>query len=347
MGAHPDYNGPPRRRTQRVEHTRSPETPFVPSPIEAVASSDVQWTESTLAALIETTKPGITRLVTITSGVGFALAAVSHNWAAWDLLLTALGCLIGTACSAAGANALNQWMERDRDARMTRTGSRPLPRGQLAPGEVFAWGASLAMVGLVVLLVSGGPVPAIISAVTIFSYLLIYTPSKPRTSVSTIIGAVPGALPPLIGWAAASKVVGIDALADPAGWSLFLIMFVWQIPHFLSIAWMYRDDYAAGGHCVLPVVDLTGRSTFAAMLVWTICLIPVSLAPAVFLSDWLGGVYAAVALLLGLIFLGFIVRFIIVRTREAARAAFIWSVIHLPILLLVMVAEAMGRKFFA
>ena len=115
----------------------------------------------------------------------------------------------------------------------------------------------------------------------------------------------------------------------------------------LSIAWMYRDDYAAGGHCVLPVVDLTGRSTFAAMLVWTICLIPVSLAPAVFLSAWLGGVYAAVALLLGLIFLGFIVRFIIVRTREAARAAFIWSVIHLPILLLVMVAEAMGRKFFA
>ena len=141
--------------------------------------------------------------------------------------------------------------------------------------------------------------------------------------------------------------MGFAALAEPAGWSLFLLMFVWQIPHFLSIAWLYRDDYAAGGHCVLPVIDVSGRSTFLAMLVWTICFIPVSLAPAVFLSDWLGYVYVTVALLTGLGFLYFVAKVVVLRTREAARAAFIASVIHLPILLLAMVAEALMLKFLA
>ena len=319
----------------------------MPSSAEIAATAAPDFSVTRFAALIETTKPGITRLVTITAGVGFAMAAVSMNWAAADLLRTAIGCLVGTALTAAGANALNQWMERDRDARMHRTESRPLPRGQLTPFEVFIFGTSLAVVGVVVLLVLSGPLPALVSFATLISYLLIYTPSKPRTSYSTIIGAVPGALPPLIGWTAASQLPGFQSLAEPGGWSLFLLMFVWQIPHFLSIAWLYRDDYAAGGHCVLPVIDASGRSTFLAMVVWTVCFIPVSVAPAIYLSDWLGFFYVSVAIVSGLVFLYFVIKAARLRTRRAARTAFIASVIHLPILLLAMVVETLVLRFLA
>ena len=319
----------------------------MPSSAEIATTATPEFAVTKFAALIETTKPGITRLVTITAGVGFAMAAVSVNWATGDLLRTVIGCLAGTALTAAGANALNQWMERDRDARMRRTESRPLPRGQLTPVEVFVFGTSLAVAGVVVLLVLSVPLPALVSFATLISYLLIYTPSKPRTSFSTIIGAAPGAFPPLIGWTAASQLPGLESLAGPAGWSLFLLMFVWQIPHFLSIAWLYRDDYAAGGHCVLPVIDTTGRSTFLAMVVWTICFIPVSMAPAIFLNDWLGFFYISVAGVSGLVFLYFVVQAARLRTRKAARTAFIASVIHLPILLLAMVVETLFMRFIA
>ncbi len=306
-----------------------------------------EFSATRFAALIETTKPGITRLVTITAGVGFAMAAVSMSWAAMDLLIAAIGCLVGTALSAAGANALNQWIERERDARMRRTESRPLPRGQLTPREVFVFGMSLAVAGVVVLYLMTGIVPALVSLATLVSYLAIYTPSKPHTTFSTIIGAAPGAFPPLIGWTAASQLPGFASLAEPAGWSLFLLMFVWQIPHFLAIAWMYKEDYAAGGHCVLPVVDSSGRSTFIAMLAWTVCFIPVSLAPVVFMPDRLGYFYGAVAVVSGLGFLYFVVKAAMLRTRKAARIAFIGSVIHLPILLLAMVLEAFVLRLIA
>lgn len=316
-------------------------------PVEIAAAAAPDFSVTKFAALIETTKPGITRLVTITAAVGFAMAAVSMNWARMDLLIAAIGCLIGTALSAAGANALNQWIERDRDARMRRTESRPLPRGQLTPTEVFVFGISLAVVGVFVLLVMSGPVPALVSLATLVSYLAIYTPSKPRTTLSTIIGAVPGALPPMIGWTAASQLEGFGSLTELGGWSLFLLMFVWQIPHFLSIAWLYRDDYAAGGHCVLPVIDASGRSTFISMFVWTVCFIPASVAPALFLPDYLGFFYVSVAIVSGFAFLYFVTKAAMLRTRKAARTAFIASVIHLPILLLAMVVEALAMRLFA
>jgi heme o synthase len=320
---------------------------LVTSTAEIAATASPEFSATRFAALIETTKPGITRLVTITAGVGFAMAAVTVNWAAMDLLVAAIGCLVGTALSAAGANALNQWIERDRDARMRRTESRPLPRGQLTPLEVFVFGMALAITGVAVLLLMSGLVPALVSLATLISYLAIYTPSKPRTTFSTIIGAAPGAFPPLIGWTAASQLPGFASLADPAGWSLFLLMFVWQIPHFLSIAWMYKEDYAAGGHCVLPVVDASGRSTFIAMLVWTVCFLPVSLAPVVLMPDRLGYFYGSVAIISGLGFLYFVVKAAMIRTRKAARTAFIASVIHLPILLLAMVLEALVLSLIA
>jgi len=302
-------------------------------------------TESKARALIETTKPGITRLVTITSGVGFAMAGVGRNWTQWELLGSAFGCLLGTALSAAGANALNQWMERDRDARMPRTADRPIPRGTLLPRDVLVAGSLLSASGVLVLWLLAGWLPALVSLATIISYLAIYTPSKPRTQLSTIIGAFPGALPPLIGWTAASSLAGWGPLTDLGGWSLFMIMFVWQIPHFLSIAWLYRDDYRAGGHCVLPVMDASGGRTFPLMLVWTLCLIAVTLAPAVFLRDWLGLPYLFVAVVTGVAFLWFVLRVVSEKTRSAARAAFIASVIHLPVLLLAMVSETLLTRF--
>jgi protoheme IX farnesyltransferase len=294
-----------------------------------------------LSAILETTKPRITRLVTITSAVGFAMAAVYRSdWTIPNFVLTCLGTLIGTALSAAGANALNQWMERDRDARMKRTGSRPLPSGRISPATVFGCGLALSITGVACLWALSGVVPALVSLATILLYLLLYTPSKVITPTSTLIGAVPGALPPLIGWTAAAGTQPWSGLLDPSGWSLFLVMFVWQVPHFLAIAWMYREDYAAGGYRVLPVVDPSGRQTSAMILFWTLCLIPVSAAPALFMPDRLGLVYISFAVVSGLAFLYMAARAAWTRTRTDARRAFIASVIHLPVLLSVMVAQA-------
>jgi len=292
--------------------------------------------------LAETTKPRITRLVTITSAVGFAMAAVYRSdWTIPNFLTTCVGTLAGTALSAAGANALNQWMERSRDGRMPRTMNRPLPSGRATPAAVFWTGLGLCVAGVLCLWLLAGPVPALVSLATILIYLLIYTPSKVFTPTSTLIGAVPGALPPLIGWTAAAGSHAWGGLLDPAGWSLFLIMFVWQVPHFLAIAWMYREDYAAGGYKVLPVVDPSGRQTSAMIVFWTLCLIPVSAAPALFMNDRLGLIYVAFALVSGLGFLYLAVVAAWTLARADARRAFIASVIHLPVLLVVMVAQAL------
>jgi heme o synthase len=293
-------------------------------------------------AILETTKPRITRLVTITAAVGFAMAAVYRSdWTIPNFLLACIGTLLGTALSAAGANALNQWMERDRDARMRRTMSRPLPSGRLSPAAVFWAGLSFSIAGVASLWVLAGPVPAAISLATILSYLVLYTPSKTMTPSSTLIGAVPGALPPLIGWTAAASPHSFAGLLDPAGWSLFLLMFVWQVPHFLAIAWMYREDYAAGGYKVLPVVDPSGRQTGAMILFWTLCLLPVSAAPALFMHERLGLIYVAFALVSGLGFLYLAAKVAMTKERADARRAFIASVIHLPVLLVVMVGQAL------
>lgn len=304
---------------------------------------------STAAAMNELTKPRITRLVTITSGVGFALGAIGQSWETSDLVLRALGCVFGTALSAAGANALNQWWERDRDAIMPRTAHRPVPSGELTPGIALALGLLCSCAGLMMLALVG-LAPALVSLATIVVYVLVYTPLKPITPLNTLVGAIPGALPPLIGWTAAATGrhlagdgTGMSALLQPGGWSLFILMFVWQIPHFLAIAWMYRDDYAKGGYRMLPIGDTTGSATSATMLVWSVALIPATIAPVMLTDGRLGLVTAVVAGVTGLINLGLCIRLARSRSVPHARAVFFFSIMHLPLLLMVMVGDATVR----
>lgn len=272
-----------------------------------------------------------------------------------ELAISGAGCIAGTALSAAGANALNQWMERDRDARMPRTCNRPLPQERLTPRVALIAGLILSVVGVAILWWAcggkhgagawsggGGWAAAGVSLATILSYILVYTPLKPLTTVSTIVGAVPGALPPLIGWAAGRPELGWGSLAMPGAWSLFLLMFVWQIPHFLAIAWLYRDDYAKGGYAVMPVLDESGERTSRTILLWSILFVPVSMSPSLLIRHQPGPgvVYAAVACVTSLMLVAMAVRLVRTRTRDLAKRMFIASVIHLPILMLVLVADA-------
>lgn len=288
-------------------------------------------------ALIEASKPRITRLVTITSGVGFVLAALTRRWEFADLVLTAAGALAGTALSASGANALNQWMERERDALMPRTCDRPLPQRRLEPQTALAAGSILAAAGVGLLWALCGAVPALVSLTTVLVYLLLYTPLKPVTPLATLVGAVPGALPPLIGWTAAAA-TGARSLTEPGALILFAIMFIWQIPHFLAIAWMYKDDYRAGGYKVLPVVDQDGRRTARSIVLWSVALVPVTVAPVVLMHGAVAVVYGVLAGAMGVAYLYLCLRVLIGRQRGDARRAFIASVIHLPVLMAAMVA---------
>jgi len=293
------------------------------------------------ASLLETTKPGITRLVTITSMVGFVMAAAARTWSLPDLIVAAAVCMVGTALSAAGANSINQYMERGRDALMKRTARRPLPQGRLSPRTVLLSGIGLSSAGVALLLIVG-LVPALISLACVVSYLAMYTPLKPRTALATFVGAIPGALPPLIGWTAAAG-TGSDSLRDIGGLSLFALMFIWQIPHFLAIAWMYKDDYARGGYLVLPVIDPSGRWTAATIAMWTAALIPATLLPVAVMPDRLGMVYVTVAAVSGAVFAVLAIWVVISRERAAARQLFFGSIMHLPLLLLTMTGEAVGR----
>lgn len=304
---------------------------------------------SLFSAVCELTKPRITRLVTITTGVGFVLSAIAQSWQMTDLSLRALGCIVGTAFSASGANALNQWWEQDRDAVMPRTCARPIPTHRVSTRAAFGWGMLFSVLGVGILLCVG-LAPALISFATILIYVLLYTPLKPITTLNTIVGAVPGALPPLIGWASAAtgnhlrdpSGSGMSSLTDLGGWSLFALMFVWQIPHFLAIAWMYRDDYAKGGYRMLANVDPTGAITARMILLWSFCLIPATLAPALVMHDRLSAVSAVAAVLTGIAFTALCLTLARTRERRDARRVFFASIAHLPILLLVMVADAVG-----
>lgn len=302
------------------------------------ALSDARGT----AAMIEACKPGITRMVTITAGVGFMMAALTRPWNLGDFLLLAALTIVGTALSAAGANALNQYMERDRDARMDRTRGRPIPSGRLTPRSVLITGLSLSALGVVVLL-PAGPAPAIVSLACILTYVVWYTPMKPHTTLATFVGAIPGGLPPLIGSSAALG-GGLSSLADPVGLSLLTLMLIWQIPHFLAIAWMYREDYAKGGYMVLPIVDEGGKVTSATILLWSWALLPATLLPAVFLPGLLVTAYPAIAVGTGVMYAVLCARLAFTRERSHARHVFFASIAHLPVLLLTMVCEALVRS---
>jgi len=284
-----------------------------------MSSPALATTRSTVMDYLELTKPRITCMVVLTALVGFVMASPGHL--SYARLISAL---VGTALVASGASALNMVLERDTDARMRRTRGRPLPAGRLHVGEAVWFGLALTALGVGELLWLSGSLAATVAIVTWSTYLFVYTPLKRRTSLATLVGAVPGALPPLIGWAAARQAL------DPGAYVLFTILFLWQIPHFLAIAWIYRDDYALGGLPMLPVLDPDGRLTSRQALAHALALLVVSLAPVA--AGMAGPAYLAGAALLGLGLVAFALRLALRRTGEAARGLFLASVAYLPAL---------------
>jgi len=274
----------------------------------------------------ELTKPRITLVIGLTTLVGFFLGARGVLDAA-RLAHT----LIGTALTAAGASALNMVLERELDAKMRRTRNRPLPAGRLQFGEALIFGVALAASGVLYLTLATNQLAGLLAAVTLSSYLFAYTPLKRHTSLCTVIGAVPGALPVAGGWAAARGTLEVEA------WLLFAIVFFWQLPHFLALAWMYREDYTRGGFPMLPTIDPEGESTVRQIVLNTLALLPVSLAPT--MIGLAGSVYFFGALILGLAFLGLSLYFTAARTNLAARRFYLASVIYLPALLTLLLAD--------
>ena len=268
---------------------------------------------------IALTKPRITWLILMSTGIGYFFGAR----AGWQWL-TLLHAIIGTGLIASGTAALNQWYEREADAKMKRTQGRPLPSGRLSAGKALVFATVISAAGFAELFLGVNALTAWLGLFTLLSYLFVYTPLKQRSPHSTTIGAIPGAMPPLIGYAAASGTLNWDA------WILFAILFFWQFPHFYAIAWMYREDYERAGIRMLPVVEPDGESTARRILLYSLILIPISLVPK-FLS-MAGNVYLAGALVLGLLFLYAGVRVTFDRTRQQARRVLLASVVYLPIL---------------
>ncbi len=239
--------------------------------------------------------------------------------------------LLGTALLASGASALNQLLEREHDAKMRRTQDRPLPSGRLTPETVLIIGGACAAGGMLYLALTVNLPTALLGALTLGSYVLVYTPLKRVTTLNTVIGAIPGGLPPLMGWTAARGEISGD------GWSLFAILCFWQLPHFLAIAWMYRDEYAKAGFVMLPVVDPTGERTGRQALCHTLGLLPISLCP--FLFKMVGPVYLVGAIILGAGFVWSAFQFSRHLTLQRARVLFYASIIYLPLLLTLMVLD--------
>jgi protoheme IX farnesyltransferase len=284
----------------------------------------VPHAHSRASDLLTLAKVRVNALVVATTAGGYYMASSG----AVDPVRLVATCL-GTALVASGAAAINQVTERDTDRLMRRTRLRPVADGRMSPRDGIAVSAALSGAGLGVLWTTVGLAPMFVALATLVTYAAVYTPLKRRTSLATVIGAVPGALPPLIGWAA------VRTLAEPAPWALFLIMFLWQVPHFLAIAWRYREDYGLAGLPMLPVVDGDGGLTGRQAALWAATLVPFSLLP--FLLGLTGAVYAVGALVLGVLQLGTAVAFAVRRTEDNARRLFYASIIYLPLLWLLMV----------
>lgn len=288
------------------------------------AAAPVQ--RGSVAVLADLFKARLTFLVVLTTVVGFYLGVSGP--ARWDILLATL---LGTALVASGAAALNQYMERAHDARMDRTMMRPLPAGELQPSTVLAMGAIISVVGLALLAGLVNSLTALLGAITLLTYLFVYTPLKRVTTLNTAIGAIPGALPPLMGWAAATDDI------SAGGWALFAILFFWQLPHFLAIAWLYREDYQKAGYAMLPVVDRSGRKTGAQAVSHSLGLLAVSVAPVAL--KLVGPVYLVGALLSGMAMVWMAMRFARQLSSASARGLFFASILYLPVLLVLMVVD--------
>jgi protoheme IX farnesyltransferase len=272
-------------------------------------------------------KPRLNVLVVASAVVGYWLGAGAGGNA-----VVLLRTVVGTALAAAGASALNQWLERDVDALMERTRLRPLPDGRLQPIEAGCFGVLTTAAGLIVLVVGANVLAGAITCATVLLYIGVYTPLKRQTPFATLAGAVPGALPPMIGWAAARGTLSVEA------WVLFAIVFLWQIPHFLAIAWIYRADYARAGLPLLPVIDHDGRRTARHVLFFAAALAPAAVLPSI--NGDATTLYGAEALLLTITFLLVAIRFARRRDRSGARWLFVASLLYLPLL---WVALLVGR----
>ena len=277
-----------------------------------------------LSAYVELTKPRITLLVVLTAAAGFCLGSEQGI----DYLRL-LNMAFGIALLSSGIATLNQYIERDLDRLMRRTESRPLPSGKLLAKHALWFGVAQSAAATLYLAITIDTLSAALGLVTLAAYLFVYTPLKTRTTLSTVLGAFPGAMPPFIGWVAARGRVGLEA------WILFAILFLWQFPHFLAIAWMYRDDYARAGIRMLPVVEPEGKVTGQQIICYTLMLLPVSLLPV--FVHMAGSIYLVGAIAVGLIFLYFSVKAAFVRTAWQARQLLLASVLYLPVLFALMV----------
>jgi protoheme IX farnesyltransferase len=282
-------------------------------------------TPSRLRDFYELTKPRMNFLVVCTTAVGYSMAPHHGHW---TMLLHTI---LGTAMTAGSASVLNQLVERDYDALMPRTRNRPLPGGRVSPMEALAWGVVLGVAGIGYLLLMVNVLTALLGALTLASYVWVYTPMKRVTSLNTVIGAVPGAIPPMMGWSAVTGNLGPEALA------LFGIMFLWQMPHFLAIAILYKRDYAAGGFKMLPVIDPNLRLTSRMIVLYGLALVPVTLLPVGL--GLAGSVYLAGAVVMGLAFLSYCVSCAVSKENQDARKLFFASIIYLPLLFAVMMID--------
>ena len=278
---------------------------------------------------MELSKARLSGLVVITTAVGYLLGVDGPiDW--MQLLWT----LVGTSLSAAAAAALNQVMEIERDGRMNRTRLRPLPAGRIGTMHAVTFGILAGGLGVSLLAAMVNPLTAALGLLTIILYLVVYTPLKVRSTLNTLVGAVVGGIPPMIGWTAATGQIGAGA------WVLGATLFVWQVPHFLALAWMYRDDYQLGGYRMLPIIDPTGGITCRAVLAWSAALVPVTLAAtAIGITGW---IYAVGALVLGLWLIRLGTKLYYNRTQAAARKLFLATVMYLPLLMGLAVIDRVG-----
>lgn len=275
-------------------------------------------------AFVELTKPRIAFMLVLTAAAGFYLGSSAN----FDAMLF-VNTMIGITLLAFGVATLNQWMERSTDPLMERTATRPLPTGKITPNEALIFGILQCVVAELYLFFLVNSLTAILGLVVIVGYVLMYTPLKTRTSASTAIGAIPGAMPPLMGWTAASNEITLGA------WALFVFLFLWQFPHFFAIAWMYKEQYAKAGILMLPVVEPDGKITARQIVLFTIMMVPVSIAP--FFLGISGVISLIVGSILGIWFLVESIRTARWRTKESARRLLLVSVLYLPLMFAVFV----------
>jgi protoheme IX farnesyltransferase len=286
----------------------------------------VASTHQRFADFVSLTKPRLNLLVVVTAAVGYYLGAVAH------LHLAGLaGSVLGIALVAGGAAGLNQIYERHTDSLMWRTRMRPLAAERLTPSEATIFSLGLAVIGLVLVAVFSNLLATLLALTTLLSYNVVYTPMKRRSQMATLVGAVPGALPPMIGW-----VAGHGALT-PEAWALFAIVFIWQIPHFMAIAWLYRDDFTRAGFPLLPVVSPDGRSTARLAILFSLALVPASVAP--YFLEMSGAIYFVGAVIGSVAMLALAIWFALDRNDQRARLLFLASITYLPLLWILLLVD--------